>query len=114
MRDNGVVYIPRAFSEQSQFSADIDAVARKMDPHVLSITPLLGEDWDGESAVFFQVVIDDKDVSQEELLRIRRSVRWTISMELQPMERWGVHPYYQYRMTSSEAARDQEQEQARA
>lgn len=53
---------------------------------------------DGEAAVFFQVVVADEGVSPTELLRIARSISFAIVQQVQPLDQWGVPPYFDFRM----------------
>jgi hypothetical protein len=43
-------------------------------PQVLSVTPTLGTDWDGESAVFFEVILADKSVPRPQLLAFTKQI----------------------------------------
>jgi len=57
--DNGVVYIARAFAQQPEFWATVAKTAGVLPPLVVSVEPSLGTDWNGEPAVFFQIVLSD-------------------------------------------------------
>jgi len=103
--DNGRVYIPRALAHQSQFFAAVAQV--RFPPGVASVTPTLGTDWNGESAVFFQVVIDDHSVPRSELLALTKQISHTIVQQIRPLEEWGVLPYFSF-LTQSENARVKE------
>lgn len=98
------MYIPRAFSQQTQFSAEVAKAVSGQGPRVLSVTPTFGEDMDGESAVFLQVVVNDDGVSPVELLRITRAISWAIVQQVQPLEQWGVLPYFDFHMQASRQA----------
>lgn len=105
-RDNGIVYIAKAFAQQAQFFAAIADAARRLPPHILSVTPTLGTDWDGESAVFFQVILAD-GTPRAQLLNLTKQLSQTIVQQVQPLEEWGVLPYFDFR-TQSEQARIKE------
>jgi len=95
------VYIARAFAYQTQFFGAIAQVA--LPPQVLSVTPTLGTDWDGESAVFFQVVLADNSVPRPQLLAFTRQISRAIVHEIRPLEEWDVLPYFDF-LTQSEQA----------
>ena len=103
MRDNRVVYIAKAFAQQAQFFASVDRVASALPGHiVVSITPTLGTDFNGESAVFFQVVLADGS-PRAQLLNLTKQVSQAIVQQVQPLEEWGVLPYFNFRTLSEQA-----------
>jgi hypothetical protein len=103
--DNNDVYIARALAHQAQFLAAIAQVA--LPPQVVSITPTLGTDWDGESAVFFQVILADNSVPRTQLLAFTKQISQAIIQQIRPLEEWGVLPYFNF-ITQSEQARMKE------
>lgn len=99
------MYIARAFAHQAQFVAAITQVA--LPPQVLSVTPTLGTDWDGESAVFFQVILADNSVPRTQLLALTKQISQALIQQIRPLEEWGVLPvlpYFNF-LTQSEHAR---------
>lgn len=97
--------IAKAFAHQAQFFSAIADVA--LPPQVQSVTPTLGTDWNGESAVFFQVILADKSVPRPELLAFTKQVSQTLIQQIRPLEEWGVLPYFDF-LTESEHARMKE------
>jgi hypothetical protein len=101
------VYIAKAFAQQALFFAAVaQAAATLPGQTVASITPTLGTDWDGESAVFFQVVLAD-GTPRAQLLNLTKQISQAIVQQVQPLEEWGVLPYFNFR-TQSEQARIKE------
>ncbi|MGA2154597.1 MAG: hypothetical protein ABSH37_09285 [Bryobacteraceae bacterium] len=103
MRDNGFVYLEKAFAHQPEFLAAVAQAASTLQPHVVAVTPTLGNDWNGESAVFFQVVLAD-GIPRAQLLPLTRQISQSIVQQVQPLEEWGVLPYFNF-LTRSEQAR---------
>jgi hypothetical protein len=101
-RDNGVMYIARAFAQQAQFFGAISRLS--LPPKVVSLTPTLGTDWNGNEAVFFQVVLADNAVPRDQLLAFTKEISHSIITQLNPNEAWGVWPYFDF-ITQSELAR---------
>jgi hypothetical protein len=97
------VYIARAFAQQPQFFAAVANTASGLPHPVVSVTPSLGTDWNGESAVFFQVVLAD-GTPRGQLLNLTKQISQAIVRQVQPLEEWGVLPYFNFR-TQSEQAR---------
>ena len=96
------MYIARAFAQQAQFFSAIARVA--LPSQVLSVTPVLGTDWNGESAVFLQVVFADDAVPRNQLLAFTKEISQAIVLQVKPLEEWGVLPYFNF-LTQSDAAR---------
>jgi hypothetical protein len=53
------MYLAKAFAQQPQFFAAVAQAASALQPHAVSVAPTLGNDWNGESAVFFEIVLAD-------------------------------------------------------
>jgi hypothetical protein len=104
-RDNEEVYIARAVAHQAQFLEAIAGVA--LPPEVLSATPTLGTDWNGDSAVFFQVILADNSVPRPKLLAFTKQISRAIVQEIRPLEEWDVVPYFDF-LTESERAKMKE------
>jgi hypothetical protein len=105
-RDNGFVYVAKAFAQQAQFFAAVAKAASTLPQAVVDVTPTLGTDWNGESAVFFQIVLRD-GTPRSQLLSLTREISLAIVQQVQPLEEWGVLPYFDFR-TQSEHARIKE------
>jgi len=101
-RDNEVMYIAKAFAQQAQFFGAVSPLS--LPPRVVSLTPTLGTDWNGNEAVFFQVVLADNAVPRTQLLAFTKQISQSIVSRLNPNEEWGVWPYFDF-ITQSEQAR---------
>lgn len=78
-----------------------------MPPGVVSVTTALGEDWSGEPAVFFRVILADDAAPRTELLAFTKTISRAIVWRVRPLENWGVLPYFDF-ITQTEAARMRE------
>jgi hypothetical protein len=76
-------------------------------PQVVSLTPMLGTDGNGNDAVFFRVVLADNSVPRHQLLAFTRQISASIIDQLNPNEEWGVWPYFDF-ITQSEEARNKQ------
>ena len=103
MRDYEVVYVPTAFAQQARFQAAVTRAAKNLAPHVVNIIPTLGNDWSGEPAVFFMVILADSASGRDQLLSISNRVEQAIVQQVQPLEQWGVLPYFNFRSQSEQA-----------
>jgi hypothetical protein len=92
------MYVPTAFAQQAQFQSTVNRVAQQLRPQVNDITFALGNDWSGEPAVFSS--------RREQLLRVTNQVSNTIVQMVQPLEQWGVLPYFNFRSEAEQAKID--------
>jgi len=81
----------------------VASVARQLGPEVVGVIPTLGDDWMGEPAVFFMVVLADSATERGLLLNNVNKVSQTIAEQVQPLEEWGVLPYFNFRSESEQA-----------
>jgi len=54
------MYSPSAVTKQSEIRAAIDEVERNLAPDVVRIRYDIGEDWSGQWAIFFRIVLTDE------------------------------------------------------
>jgi len=101
------MYLTRAFVKRAQFEAAVAKVARRLGPDIISVTPTLDNDWSGEPAVFFLVILSDAASKRDQLLNVTTRVSDAIDRELQPLEKWGVLPYFNYNSESAQSKIDQ-------
>jgi hypothetical protein len=105
--NNGIVYVPAAFAQQGRFQAAVAQAAQRLAPDVVSVIPTLGSDWSGEPAVFFMVILADAVSRRDQLLNISNRVSQAIVQEVQPLEQWGVLPYFNFRSQSEQTKLNQ-------
>ncbi|HXB70438.1 MAG TPA: hypothetical protein VNY05_19470 [Candidatus Acidoferrales bacterium] len=101
------MYLPTAFAQQARFQAAVARAAQRLTPHVVGIIPTLGNDWSGEPAVFFMVILADAASRRDQLLNITNQVSQAIVQQVQPLEQWGVLPYFNFRSQSEQAKLNQ-------
>ena len=98
------MYVPLAHVHQARFMAAIDRAARRLAPDIADIITALGNDWTGEPAVFFSVIFSDAAASKrDQLLNVAHRVSSFIVQRVQPLEKWGVLPYFTYRSHAEQA-----------
>jgi hypothetical protein len=101
------VLVPPAFTQQSLFQAAVARAAQRLAPDVVDVIPTLGDDWRGEPAVFFMVILSDAASRRDRLLRVTNQASTFIVHEVQPLEQWGVLPYFNFRSQSEQATINQ-------
>ena len=96
------MYLPRAFAQQPLFQAAVGRAALRLAPQVVDIIPTLGNDWRGEPAVFFMVILVDAASRRDQLLKVTNQASAFIVQQVQPLEEWGVLPF-NFRSQSEQA-----------
>ncbi len=101
------MYVPTAFVQQARFEEAVARVAQRLAPAVVSIIPTLGNDWSGEPAAFFMVILSDAASRRDQLLNVSNHVSQAVVEQVQPLEQWGVLPYFNFRSHSEQAKLNQ-------
>ena len=95
------MYLPSAVTKQAEIDAAIDRVRQIVGPDVVRIRYEIGEDWSGQWAIFFRVVLTD-DVARRRLRDVATKVIWELSRQLD-FPGMGVFPYHNFRSESEQA-----------
>jgi len=101
------VYSPRAFAREAEFLDAVARVARQLSPDVVEIRTTFGHDWTGEPSVFFMVILADTVTGPDQLLKMYHRVEDGIDRQVEPLEQWGVIPYFSARSKSEQHKLDQ-------
>ncbi len=96
------MYLPSAVTKQSEIESAIDYVAQRIAPDVVRIRYEIGEDWSGQWAIFFKVVLSD-DAARRRLRDIATKVVWGLAGRLD-FANMGVFPYHNFRSVSEQEA----------
>jgi hypothetical protein len=96
------MYLPTTVAKKAEIDAAIQRVRQSIGPDVVRIRYELGEDWTGQSAIFFRVVLTD-DAARHRLRDVGAKVIWGLARQLDfPALR--VFPYHNFRSESEQAA----------
>ncbi|HYL36361.1 MAG TPA: hypothetical protein VEV17_10650 [Bryobacteraceae bacterium] len=96
------MYLPSAVTKQSEIEVAIQEVVRTVGPDVVRIRYEIGEDWSGQWAIFFRVVLSD-DAAKRRLREVAGKVVWGLARRLD-FPAMGVFPYHNFRSVSEQAA----------
>jgi hypothetical protein len=96
------MYLPSAVAKQSEIEAAIRQVAHELAPDVVRIRYDIGEDWSGQWAIFFKVVLSD-DAAKGRLREVATKVVRGLAKRLD-FSIMGVFPYHNFRSVSEQAA----------
>ena len=96
------MYVPTAVAKQSEIQAAVEEVERDLAPDVVRIRFDIGEDWSGQWAIFFRVVLTD-DAAKNRLREVASDVVWGLARQLD-FTAMGVFPYHNFRSVSEQGA----------
>jgi len=95
------MYVPSAVTKQSEIQAAIDQVERSLAADVVRIRYEIGEDWSGQWAIFFRIVLTD-DAAKRRLRDVATKVARGLAQQLD-YPGMGVFPYHNFRSASEQA-----------
>ncbi len=99
--------IAPAFAQPDELRAAVRGVRDTLKPQLSDITYTLDRDWAGDPAIFFEVVIPDALAQHDPMLGKSRHLLADIQAALQPMDKWGVIPYFKFLTESANLASHQ-------
>src|SRR5258708_3231404 len=94
--------MPRAYANQAEFGTAVSEIERQFQPQIIYVRYSFGNDWTGEPSVFFRVLLSDEASRIERLRNISVQFEDAIEEQLEPREKWGVLPYFNYRSASEQ------------
>ena len=100
--------IARAFVQQAQLDEAVGNLKPELGSDVVTLRYTLGQDWSGEPAIFFRVVLSEQASRRDQLRSSTKQIENTIMQRLQPLEEWGVLPYFSFRSMAEQAALQEE------
>ena len=100
--------ISRAFVQQAELEQAVLDAKRALAPDVVNLRYSLSEDWTGEPAIYFNVVLSEEASKQENLLKSYNRVAAVIQQRVEPLEQWGVLPYFNVRSQAEQLALQEE------
>jgi hypothetical protein len=95
------MYPPTAIQKKPQINAAGAEVVKVFSPSVKYIRYDIGQDWSGQWAIFFRVMLSD-DAAQNRLRDIVPRVMWGTSDRLD-IPNLGLFPYFDFRSESEQA-----------
>ena len=95
------MYLPSAVTKQAEIEAAISRVQQSVGADVIRIRYEIGEDWSGQWAIFFRIVLAD-DAARRRLRDVATKVVWGLAQQLD-FPGMGVFPYHNFRSVSEQA-----------
>jgi len=96
------MYVPSAVTKQTEIDAVVNRVQQIVSADVVRIRYEIAEDWSGQWAIFFRVVLTDEAAGRR-LRDVADKVVWELARQLD-FPGMGVFPYHNFRSESEQAA----------
>ena len=94
--------LPTAVMKQPKINAAISTVLPEFKPWIRHIRYEIGQDWAGDWAVFFRVMLADETMKNPERFEMIERMNWRIIEELD-LPNLGLYPYFDVRTESEQA-----------
>lgn len=95
------MYLPSAVTKQAEIDTAIQRVQQAVGPDVVRMRYEIGEDWSGQWAIFFRVVLTD-EAAKHRLRDVATKIVWGLARELD-FPGMGVFRYHNFRSESEQA-----------
>jgi hypothetical protein len=96
------MYLPSAVNHQPQINAVLTELVRELAPAVVRIRYEIGQDWSGDWAIFFRILLSDDASQRQHLWQITRLVSERLTQRID-FSSIGVQPYFNFRSQSEQA-----------
>jgi len=94
---------PSGIVNQRQLETAIRKAANALAPDVLRIRYALTTDSTGAAAIFFRVLLSDRASRPDRLYKTAERITTKILETVQPLERFGIEAYFNFRSESEQA-----------
>ncbi len=107
MADNvDMPMLPAGVLRQNELNKEVEkCVAKLPADEVVRVRYSLGEDWSGDAAIYFRIVLTDEASREERLGDVAHRIEEMIDREVQPYQNWGLLAYFSFRSASEQAGR---------
>ena len=93
--------LPLAIASKTEFDQAVSEVVQEMAPDVVYIRHNIAQDWDGDWAVYFRVLLSD-EVGRARLHEVASKVESLLDQRLDPIS-MGLFSYHNFRTVSEQA-----------
>lgn len=89
--------VPTGFIHQTQLEAAIGEAKKMLDAReVRDVRFTIGSNAHGEPSIFFGILLTSYGVSASRFAEVTGRVSTTLFDQLQPYNRWGLQPYFNF------------------
>jgi hypothetical protein len=95
-------YLPRGVAQPTELIKDLNALA-PFPPGVVNLRYTVDNDWSGDPAIFFWITLADEAARPAMLPETARGIKNFVTHKLDPVGKWGLIPYFNFRSRSEQA-----------
>ena len=89
--------VPIGYIHQSQLAEAVTQAAQTLDPReVRDVRFTIGSDANGQPSIFFAILLTTYAVHESRFADVTGRVAAKLFDELQPFNRWGLQPYFNF------------------
>jgi hypothetical protein len=96
------MFFPGTITKQPQINAAITEVVNELAPSVVHIRFQIGEDWSGDPAIFFRVLLSDEASTAQNLREVTKRVERRMEEKVDFFEP-RIIPYFNYRSQAEQS-----------
>jgi len=94
--------LPRGMAQPAELEKEIAALA-PYPPGVIKVRYAVEDDWSGDPAIYFRITLSDEAARREVRRQHTRRITDYIEERLDPIRRWDLFPYFNFRSESEQA-----------
>jgi hypothetical protein len=95
--------LPRGVAQPSELIKSLNALSPLDPSHVVKWDFTVGNDWSGDPAIFFLIILSDSASNPRKLRQVTSAIVDTITKKIDPLNQWGLIPYFSFRSQSEQA-----------
>jgi hypothetical protein len=95
--------LPRGVAQPRELIKSLNSLLHVMPPAVVRWRFTFGNDWSGDPAIFFWITLSDKASNPRKLRQVTSAIVDTITKKIDPLNQWGLVPYFSFRSQSEQA-----------
>jgi hypothetical protein len=97
-----LMYLPRGIAQPTELHESLNALRPAIPSAVVNWRYTIGEDWSGDSAIFFWVTLSDEAAKRRNLPDATRQIIDLVNQRVNPLGQWGLIPYFSFRSQSEQ------------
>jgi hypothetical protein len=95
-------YLPRGVAQQKELQRQVNHLA-PWPRGVVKLLHTVDNDWHGDPAIFFWITLSDEASDPADLPETTRRITDSIMQQIDPVGKWDLIPYFNFRSQSEQA-----------
>jgi hypothetical protein len=91
-----MAYTPKGVAQPLELIKVLNRLAASWPPEVVREDHWIGEDWNGDPAINFTIVLRDHAAARERLLEVASRIQKFVDDEVDPQGQWDLIPYFRF------------------